>query len=361
MLNIDPLTLFHDDYATMSLGCTGCRELEACGGLFVQAPIFSCRDFCRCSSIGDEHYVCPCNTKKFVDRLREVKGLSLDNVPRVPLLGYPPLPAAVPLIYGNYQRVNYLRSPAVAIPLNRLFSRKTGGIRFASKEELAEKFRFDPGAKLLISGVGEDGPIEDYWKHRRKTALVRQIAKLQPSLITGPNYSLFLDVPRWDNLHNIKRIALCWSELVAEGLPASLHVNARTVEDWRAWMKFVSNREEVKSLSIEFATPSHVSRLQWHVDKLVALAGSIERDLQIIVRGGSMHLPAINRAFHQTTFLDSWSYIKTVRRRRLFWQPGQKGAWRQSLTPRNAPLDDLLQYNCATFGEFTAHKLSLLW
>jgi hypothetical protein len=361
MLNIDPLTLFHDEYATMSLGCIGCRDLGTCGGLFVQAPIFSCLDFCRCSSIGADHYVCPCNTKDFVKRLREVKGLGLENVPRVPLLNYPTLPAAVPLLYARYQRVKYLRSRAVAIPLNLLFSRKTGQIKFSNREELAERFRFDRSAKLLISGVGEDGPIEDYWKHRRKAALVRQIAKLEPDLITGPNYSLFIDVPRWDNLHNIKRIALCWSELVAEGLPASLHINARTVEDWRAWTKFIYDREEARSLSIEFATPSHVSRVQWHTQKLITLAANVERDLQIVVRGGSMQLPAINRAFHQTTFLDSWSYMKTIKRRRLFWRPGCKGVWRPSLTPLNSPLDDLLQHNSDLFAEFTAHRLSLLW
>src|SRR5215213_1808846 len=361
MMNIDPVTLFHDEYATMSLGCLGCRDLDTCGGLFVQAPIYSCLDFCRCRSLGADHYVCPCNTKDFVERLVEVKGLGLENVPRGPVLSYPTLPAAVPLLYGRYKRIDYLRSRAVAIPLNLLFSRRTGEIKFGSKSELAERFRFNPSAKLLISGVGEDGPIEDYWKYRRKTALVRQIAKLQPDLITGPNYSLFLDVPRWDNLHNIKRIGLCFSELIAEGLPTSLHINARTNQDWRAWIKFVRDREEVKSLSIEFATPCHVSRLQYHTDKLVTLAATVERDLHIVVRGGSMHLPTINRAFHETTFLDSWSYMKTVRRRRLFWRPGRKGVWQPSLTLPNTPLDDLLQHNCDSFAEMSAHRLSLLW
>src|SRR5207249_4165551 len=51
--------------------------------------------------------------------------------------------------------------------------------------------------------------------------------------------SMFLDVPRWDNLHNMKRIALCWSELVSRGLPTSLHLNARTDRDWERWIEFI--------------------------------------------------------------------------------------------------------------------------
>jgi hypothetical protein len=355
--------LYHDKAATLSLGCRQCRDFDVCGGLFVGAGVFSCEYFCTgvCIDKRGQRYLCPCDAENFVNSIREVKGLGLDNVPRVPALSYPSLPCVIPLLYGSYQRVKILNSNAVVIPLNRLFSRKTGKLKFMSRRELADRFRFDPNTKIVISGVGKDEPIEDYWSLRRNTGLIDQIAKLRPDLITAPNFSLFLNVPRWDNLHNIKRIALCWSEIVSAGIPCSLHVNGRTDRDWERWAEFIAERDEVKSISFEFATPAHVSRLNWHADKLVSLAAATKRKLQIIVRGGSMHLSQLNRAFHEVVAIDSSSYMKTVHRRRLYWKPGRSESWRISIMPETAPLDELLHSNITTFRGMTANRLSLLW
>lgn len=51
-------------------------------------------------------------------------------------------------------------------------------------------------------------------------------------MVTTPNYSLSIDQPRWDDLHSLKRIAIVHEEFLNEGLPAALHVNARTDKDW---------------------------------------------------------------------------------------------------------------------------------
>src|SRR5262249_18450629 len=155
--------------------------------------------------------------------------------------------------------------------------------------------------------------IEYYWTHRKAAKLPYQLARIKPTLITVPNYSLFLAVPREDNLYSMKRIAVCWDELVRSGIPTALHVNARTDRDWERWTEFVAKRGEIQSIAYEFATgPACLERGKWHAQKLIKLANEVGRDLQIILRGGYYYLKDISEAFAETVFIDTSSYVKTM-------------------------------------------------
>jgi hypothetical protein len=235
-----------------------------------------------------------------------------------------------------------------------LFHGSTGKMKFATKEELAKSFHWDPAAALVISGVAEDDPIERYWDHRQAERLARRLAGLMPALITTPNYSLFLNVPREHNMYNMKRIAICWDDFVAEGLPASLHVNAQTDRDWERWTEFIVQRNEVRSIAYEFATgPACLERGNWHVNKLIKLAVDVGRDLQIVVRGGYHHIPRISEHFRDVVFLDTTSYIKTTKRKRLNWISAEKKSWRSARMEKIDLLDELLQENVDTYRQMT--------
>jgi hypothetical protein len=210
---------------------------------------------------------------------------------------------------------------------------------------------------LIINGVSEDQPIEDYWTHRRATALPESLGALEPALVTAPNYSVFTNVPRWDDMFSIKRIAICWSELVAARIPASLHLNARTDKDWQRWIDFVDEHKEVTSVTFEFATGAAVKeRGRYHIQKLLLLAEKVHRDLQLVVRGGYIYLKELTDAFNEVVFIDTTSFIKTVKRKRLDWIPGEKKHWRSSLTVKNSPLDDLLKHNVRTYAAMVAFE-----
>jgi len=239
-----------------------------------------------------------------------------------------------------------------------LFDHSNGRLKFSKKEDVARSFGFDASAKLLISGVGQDRVIEYYWSHRLAAEIPEQLSLLQPALVTVPNYSLFLGVPREDNLYSMKRIAICWDELVRSEVPASLHVNARTDRDWERWTEFIGERDEVRSIAYEFATgPACMERGKWHAQKLIKLACEVGRDLQIILRGGYYYLREISQAFSETVFLDTSSYVKTMKRRRLDWTPGEKKHWRSAMTASGEPLDTLLQRNADTFSVMLSTQL----
>jgi len=348
------LPLYHNNDQSVSLGCVGCTDKEPCGGLQTSEALFDCLGFCCCNRNSEDYskcqFVCRQNVEDYVNRHIEVNGWSLDNIPRSSPLRYSTLPEVVALLYGSSSRIDFLRAGAVAVPLEKLFDHANGRLKFSTKEELARSFGFDPSADLLLSGVGQDRVIEYYWSHRKAAELPQQLALLKPTLVTVPNYSLFLGVPREDNLYSMKRIGICWDELIRSDIPTSLHVNARTDRDWDRWTEFVAERDEIRSIAYEFATgPACLERGKWHTKKLIKLANEVGRDLQIILRGGYYFLRPISEAFAEVVFIDTSSYMKTMKRRRLDWTPGEKKHWRSAITAKGEPLDGLLQKNADTF------------
>jgi hypothetical protein len=329
------------------LGCQGCHQRDLCGGLQVETPIYNCLTFCRCVDPAECDNVCPKSMRHFVARSQEVRGFELLNVPRTPELVMPALPAAVPLIYHGFSRKLPLRVAAVALPLAEIIARTDGALRFQTRAELFNKFQLDPGCQLVLSGTDEDPPIERWWKLVDRETVIRGLRDLGVAVITSPNYSLFADVPRQDNLYNMKRIALAWSEFQLEGLPAALHVNARTNRDWERWTDFVGMRDEVAVLAFEFGTGAGAkSRIDWHVDQLSQLARRVARPLTLIVRGGSTVLPALRAAFDAVTYIDTAPFVKTQQRQRAHIGSA-KLVWRSAPTARGATLDELLQANIA--------------
>jgi hypothetical protein len=245
------------------------------------------------------------------------------------------------------------------VPLERLFDSNTGLLRFENRKAVADYFGFASSAKLIISGVGPDRGIENYWSIRKFARLPEQLAKIKPDIVTGPNYSLFIDVPRWDNIYNMKRIAICWHELVSAGVPACLHVNARTDFDWERWTDFVSARKEIVSIAYEFATGAAcIKRGEWHAAKLIELAKNVGRDLQLIQRGGFYFLKEISKAYSSVVFIDTTSFVRTTKRKKLEWTPGQKNRWCASPTEKGEPLDSLLLSNLETYSRMISHFIS---
>jgi len=343
--------LHHSSDLGISLGCINCPERELCGGLRVSGDHYNCMVFCVCPDPSSCELACPNNLPVFIARHQEVRGFSLDNVPRTPVLFFPQLPPSVPVIYHGFKRVGAVKADAVAVPLSYLFNRKTGAVRFTSREEIAETFGFEESARLVILGVDQDDRIEDYWALRQAARTPERLAALRPDLITVPNFSLPLDVIRYDNLHNIKRIALCWSELMLAGIPTALHVNARTDRDWERWINFIVRREEVKAVSFEFATgPARPEWGKWYASRLADLAMAVPRRLQLITRGGFSYVPLLRRAFADVVFIDSTTFMKTVHRKKLILKQGRQPRWIDAKTATHEPLDGLLQQNVETFA-----------
>jgi hypothetical protein len=339
--------LWHDGTRhTPSIGCAKCPDQAVCGGLQLAGALFDCLGFC-CHTPDDCDAVCRYKPDEFARRVREVGGFLFDNVPRAPVLPAPCLPALIPLLYHGSKRTVPFQAPAVCLPLYSVIQRNNGETRYTDAADLARGFGFAANVPVILTGTAKDRPLERWWSlGAQRRERIRALRTLGVALVTTPNYSLFIDQPRWDDLHSLKRIAIVHEEFLSEGLQAALHVNARTDRDWERWRDYIAARPEITHLAVEFATGAGWAlRTAWHSEQLVRLASAIRRPLHLIMRGGGKALPALARAFSDITLLETSVFMKTKSRQRAVLSAPGRVNWRPSPTRKTESVDTLLMEN----------------
>lgn len=352
--------LWHDaERNAPSLGCITCPEKLLCGGVCVAAPYFDCLTYC-CGNPKTCTAVCRSNAA-FPTRVWEVDGFSLSNTPRGPLVQAPELPHVIPIIFHGSRRVEAVAPGIAALPLGTTFSRRSGEPRIGSAEALRTAYRLVPETEVMLTGIGEDEPIERWWGVGTKSriAVIRAMRAAGVGIVTTPNFSLTLNAPRWDDLHAMKRIALVHAEFIGEGMPAALHVNGRTDRDFERWTEFIVAREEITHISYEFTTgPRWAGRRQQHSAWLCGLAANAGRPLHLIVRGGTVVFRQLARAFARVTVLETDSFMWTMKRQEAVLNGYASIRPRSSPTERGAPLDALLATNIIANRTAIENRLS---
>ena len=209
----------------------------------------------NCCGNGSCDNVCPYKDD-FVQRWQEVGGLCFDDIRSIEQRSIP-LPRYVPVIKHGYGRSDLLDCPVVAISTYQIFRKDKAGVYrpiAKSPESVRSMFRLQPTTKIILRGTAKDPPLQRYWKYRRRDDAPRLMADLDTSLIIGPNFSHFLDVPRTDNLFNRKRQLICLAELAAAGLNPVPHLNAVTPADWSFWKEFLRSSATISHVALEFQT-----------------------------------------------------------------------------------------------------------
>lgn len=347
----EPSYRLRDDAALYapSLGCGGCPDFETCGGLHTDAGVFDCNDFCSCAEPALCDTVCRNKPDTFFERYLEIGGFDLASTPQVAALPSPNLPAVIPLIGHKYSRQDVLNEPVVAVPLYELFHMRSGQPLVRTRAELAARFRIAETAVVIASGVDRDIKLEAWWAFADRHLIHATLRDLGIALVTVPNFSLFLNVPRPDNLHSMKRIALGWAELMAAGIPSALHLNARTDRDYARWMRFVRERAQVEIVAFEFGTGAGAPhRIGWHVDRLCRVADAAGRPLTLVVRGGAQVLQRLKLHFAKVVLIETDAFARTLKRRRADLTETGRLRWPRISTPKGAPIDELLAHNIAT-------------
>ena len=332
---------------TPSLGCKTCPQQRACGGLQTRLGLFDCMGHC-CGKPDACSKVCRLKPGNFVQRVREIGGFDLGATPKQPVLATPDLPGVAPLIYHGQRRERLYTGQAIVLSLHRLLHRATGEPKFASETALRAAFGLSNETKIILTGTDQDPPLERWWAYGAETraAIIAAIKGLGVSLVTTPNYSLFVNTPRWDDLHSMKRIALVNAEFLAGGVASALHVNARTDTDIDRWAAFVRSREEINCIAYEFTTGSaRAERQEIHARWLAKLAAETSRPLRLIVRGGIEILPILTDAFEAVTVVETSAFLKAMKRRRAVVSGNAGLAWEFVPTEAGVPVDDVFEHN----------------
>lgn len=355
----DNAKLWHSGaHLTTCLGCQGCYYSDACGGLNVEAGIYDCLTFCRCTDPAKCDNVCPRNAAHQVARIHEIGGFELETVPSAPAVPDRVLPRVVSMIYHSAARSRPPLADVVALSLYEFVSKLDGSLRFATRRHMLEHFKLGEATRIVLSGTDHDPTIERWWRLENREEITRGLMGLGIELITTPNYSLFGDVPRLDNLFNMKRIATVWSEMQRAGMACALHLNARTDRDYERWTRFLIQHPEITYVSFEFGTGAGSgSRIAWHVAQLTKLAAAVARPIHLVVRGGISELRTLSETFSGITLIDTGVFMKTQHRQRAVLS-GAQLIWERCPTPEGAPIDELFDMNIETLQKHVARVLT---
>lgn len=338
--------LWSRDDLTPSLGCAACPARQPCGGLRTHAAFFDCDDRC-CRSPSTCVRVCRRKPYEFVHRVREINGFDLGNALPAPVLACSSLPGVAHMMFHGGGRSEFQTSGCIALPLHALIERSSGACRFQGADDLRQRFRLGREVQIIVSGTDQDGPLERWWSFGEEVRLktLRQLANFELALSTTPNFSMFVDGPRWDDLHAMKRIAIMHSEFQRAGMVTALHVNCRTSADAARWTKYIEARPEITHLAYEFATgPGRAQRRALHAAWLSGMAEQVSRPLTLVVRGGKEVWSLLAYSFAKLIVIDTTSFMKTMHRQRAE-SSGSGLTWLPFPTLHGAPLDELWDHN----------------
>lgn len=339
------------------LGCGKCLDRPLCGGLQIYGPALSCLEHCTCADPASCKLVCPRNPVAYVKRLAEVNGFQLSDIAKRSALPFPELPEFISIMYRSLRLERSVELDLIAIPFSEMYRRKGKLAIPYTRQELEAKFRLKPGTKVVLTGVEHDCHVEQWWGSVGRRDVVRELRNLGVICATTPNFSLMTDVPRHDNMHAIKRIALTWSQLHDAGVPTAIHVNGRTDHDFLRFREFLQAHDEIEAIAFEFTTGSaNQARGQYYADLLIRLANEIERPLTLILRGGLGWASYLAPHFGRIVILDTDGFHRTVNRRRAALLMGNRLHWQKNPTPKDSPLDELLAHNLEVVSRWVRER-----
>ncbi|MHC2071098.1 DUF4417 domain-containing protein [Bremerella sp. T1] len=326
-----------------------------------ERALLSCFDqFCCGDSNCDN--VCP-NNPQYATRVKEIGGFGnhrIGPLQQQDIL----LPNYIPLLHHGSNRKSKLVSTAVAVSPYDFLKLDKGLLKsnVADQASLRQKFGISDYSKLVMCGTSKDKNLEKYWTYRRRDKTMDVIAAIGPDLYIAPNFSMFLDVPRTDNLFNIKRQLLCLSELSASGVSVVPHISATMIQDWINWCSVLEEHNDIEYIAFNFQTGySQPAEGLKAVNGLKTLQQHLGRRLSLILIGGSQFVPSTKHHFREISLIDSNPFMKTQHRRRFQSNGPEKHYWIKFATGTGELLDDLLQANVDSYGDLIARKAGRLF
>lgn len=199
------------------------------------------------------------------------------------------LPRFIPQVatVGGLARFDQgLHWPAYAIGLRRVFSAATGTMyRGLTGRPARQSLGLAPGQLAVLACYGEDPLIEAYWTWRHARGLAEQIAAQEWDLVLAPNFSVYGNQPRAEQLINMRRSLLAAAELAAAGLAVVPNVYWYRLEDLRRWAEWVTGTNP-PAIAINAQTMRSARDWDtWLYPGLCWLAGSLPDGLPLIITG----------------------------------------------------------------------------
>lgn len=326
----DKLRLNRLDGDTISAGCWSCPLLKQCGGYTRRGGGWSCMDRCAGCDKSKCSVVCMKKPADFARAILEVGGFHFRDIPS--LVGSAALmPRYAPVVQHPLDRIVPLEWAAIPLHVLMHFERQAYVPRGMTPESLRTVFGLAPSTKIILVGTGKDRGIETYWRMHRVGDVASALARLGISVAIAPNYSMFLEDPRPQHMHNRKRSLLIAKSWSLAGLAVAICQQAVTRADWEFHESFLRAHPEVSQVALEFQTGlARSERAEFAFENLARIQDRLGRKLHLFAIGASRYRAVLPKRFDSFTILDSMPFMKAMKRRAAA-TIGRRVAWERAL------------------------------
>ena len=317
----------------------------------MEGPAFENGCFQRCVEHCQFHgcdLACPSLHLSFAEFIDDVEGLCVP--PRQTLK---PCDSTLPfyitqILHGSRRDVP-LQERAVAVPLAALVCRDATdrySLKYSTAETMREALMLSQGTEVVVTSVGFDQPLEDFWAEHVKRDILKRLAALRIRAMTVPNFSFMTDVPRINSLYNLTRMHRLAERMTEAGITTVMHLQASTRWDWRQWASILRNQPAMNVVALEFQTGARRQKIgNKYYTGLVDLQDQVGRSLHPLVIGGSGRIRDLANHFNTFTVVDATPFMKTVHRQEILATTQSTEAHCPHSTEPGASLSSLLAHN----------------
>ena len=316
------------------LNCQLCPARARCGGR---------SNFCRLGACAD----CAANPLMRMDVRRSIidhlGGLDLTWPHSVDHPALPNLPDHLPVLVQAY--ADQVDLPWVALHGGRVFGAAGRWITPKHRRPLRDVYRLGPKTKLALELYVEDRVLEGIWAARRD--LISQLPAMGFDLVLTPNFSVWRDHSRFEQLVQQRKAFAFYHELVAAGVPTVPDVGWSLFEpDGRLWAEWINSQPGLRAVSLFCGgrkIHAELRALRETVEDIALFHRAVRPDVAFILGGvHALDRLALLRAAapgRRLVICNGMAYALAQRRRLV--EPGRHGGVARSAR-------EFFLLNCAT-------------
>lgn len=207
------------------------------------------------------------------------------------------LPIHLPVLVQAYPEP--LRLPWVVLHGGRVFGITGRTITPKHRSGLRDTYRLSPSTRLALELYVEDRVLDGLWAERSR--LIPELGELGLDLILSPNFSVWRDASRFEQLVQQRRSFAFYHELREAGLPAIPDVGwSRFEPDGRLWAEWINGQPDLHAVSIFCGGRKIHAEQRAHretVEDIALFHGAVRREVAFVI--GGVHSPARLRDYRR--------------------------------------------------------------
>lgn len=214
--------------------------------------------------------------------LADVKGVGFGDIKAQSLRFNLPNSTFIPVVARGSQKIlKDTPQPFVGVSIGDVVTGKSLSV----PSEIRSKFGIDAKSKIILFCFGKDELIERIWTNRK--TVFPKIASLDFDLVTGINYSIWLNQPHAERLINLKRSLVTFTEFQKLGVPAIPHMYWYGHKDILRWCEWVKNNKNVNLIAVDPQTERKNQIWEQTVKDLGYFVSHLDREIHFLIIGPS--------------------------------------------------------------------------